>query len=214
MGASPGLPVHFWTAPIFKQIGDAMGKYLTYDDSFISSGRMAYARILVYLDLTDGLLEFINIQWRAFARRQPLDYKGVPFRCRRCHKVGHLFKDCPLNKWNSRHFMHHFPQSTREQEEQEQDDCVGEDLPQASVDFQRLASPRSGGTNSLSGSGQRSLAPALSAPRKRGRPPHRPSHSVPGLAAAASGDSYTSGSATQRLTIFPKKAQSGSKATG
>lgn len=58
----PGLPVHFWTEQIFKQIGDAMGKFLTYDDSFISSRTMAYARILVYMDLTYGLPEFINIQ--------------------------------------------------------------------------------------------------------------------------------------------------------
>lgn len=27
-----------------------------------------------------------------------MDYEGVPFRCRCSHKVGHIFKDCPLNK--------------------------------------------------------------------------------------------------------------------
>lgn len=25
-----------------------------------------------------------------------MDYEGVPFRCRRCHKVGHLYRDSPL----------------------------------------------------------------------------------------------------------------------
>ena len=57
-----------------------------------------YARILVHLDTSDRLQEYITIQWRNFSRRQNLDYEGVPFRCRRCHKIGHLYKDFPLNK--------------------------------------------------------------------------------------------------------------------
>ena len=26
-----------------------------------------------------------------------LDYEHIPFRCRRCHEYGHLYKSCPLN---------------------------------------------------------------------------------------------------------------------
>lgn len=29
---------------------------------------------------------------------QLIDYKHVPFRCRKCHDLGHLFRDCPLNQ--------------------------------------------------------------------------------------------------------------------
>lgn len=78
-----------------------MGTFLTFDDSFNTMRRMEFTRILVHMDLTNGLPEFINIQWRNITRRQLLGYEGVPFRCHRCHKVGHLFKDFPLNKWNS-----------------------------------------------------------------------------------------------------------------
>lgn len=67
---------------VFKKIGDSISTYLTYDNSFQSTGCMDFARILVHLDLSDGLLEHINIQWRNVARRQILDYEGVPFRCR------------------------------------------------------------------------------------------------------------------------------------
>jgi len=45
-----------------------------------------------------------------------LDYEGVPFRCRCFHKVGHLFKDCPLNKWNSSKSVRNFSQVFQEQE--------------------------------------------------------------------------------------------------
>ena len=29
---------------------------------------------------------------------QIVDYEHIPFRCRRCHEHGHLFRDFPLNK--------------------------------------------------------------------------------------------------------------------
>lgn len=57
---------------------------------------MTVARILVHLDTRAGLEEKITLHRRHFSRKQLLDYKGVPYRCRRCHKVGHLYKDCPL----------------------------------------------------------------------------------------------------------------------
>jgi len=97
-----GFPCHFWIEEISRWIGDGMGSYLTPDGSFQTTVRMAYARILVHLDLLDGLPEYNNIQWSNVTRRQMLDYEGVPFRCRCCHKVGHLFRDCPLNGWNYR----------------------------------------------------------------------------------------------------------------
>lgn len=28
---------------------------------------------------------------------QTIDYEHIPFRCRKCHEHGHLFRDCPLN---------------------------------------------------------------------------------------------------------------------
>lgn len=50
----------------------------------------------MHLDTREGLEEKITLQWRHFTKIQILDYEGVPFRCRRRHKVGHLFKECPL----------------------------------------------------------------------------------------------------------------------
>lgn len=50
----------------------------------------------MHLDTREGLEENITLQWHNFTKVQILDYEGVPFRCRRCHKVRHLFKECPL----------------------------------------------------------------------------------------------------------------------
>lgn len=93
----PGLPLHLWMEDVFRHIGNALGTFLTFDKSHQTTGRMVYTRILVHMDTTDGLLEHINIQWMNSTRRQTLDYEGVPFRCRGCHKVRHLFNECPLN---------------------------------------------------------------------------------------------------------------------
>src|ERR1700728_4655392 len=40
------------------------------------------------------------------------DYEHVPFRCRKCHALGHLFRDCPLNNK---------PETQNNQEPQSQD---------------------------------------------------------------------------------------------
>jgi len=34
-----------------------------------------------------------NIEWIHL-----IDYEHVPFRCRKCHDLGHLYKDCPPNR--------------------------------------------------------------------------------------------------------------------
>jgi hypothetical protein len=31
---------------------------------------------------------------------QTIDYEHIPFRCRKCHEHGHLFRECPLNATN------------------------------------------------------------------------------------------------------------------
>eukprot|EP00253_Pinus_taeda_P003838 PITA_03838 len=43
------------------------------------------------------ILEGIGNTISAFVK-QPLDYEHIPFRCRRCHEYGHLYRQCPLNK--------------------------------------------------------------------------------------------------------------------
>jgi len=47
--------------------------------------------------LDKALLDSVSLSHRDYEWIQPLDYEHVPFRCRKCHAIGHLFRDCPLN---------------------------------------------------------------------------------------------------------------------
>lgn len=92
----PGLPLQYWCEEVFIRIGNALGTYLGHDRTFVESRSRTLARILVHLDTHERLEEKITLQWGRHIRIQMLDYEGILFRCRRCHKVGHLIKECPL----------------------------------------------------------------------------------------------------------------------
>jgi hypothetical protein len=89
-----GLPPHLWNEKCFQAIGNHLGEFLVADMDFIDSGEMSVARILVLLNIREGLKEFLNLTYLGRTRVQILDYEGVPFRCRRCHEYGHIVKDC------------------------------------------------------------------------------------------------------------------------
>ena len=48
------------------------------------------------MDISGELLEGINLTWDDEDCFQTLDYEHIPFRCRRCHEHGHLYRECPL----------------------------------------------------------------------------------------------------------------------
>jgi len=92
----PSPPLQFWSKDIFRIIRDDLDTYLDHDRSYMDTGILAMARILVYLDTRDGLVESYRFQLGTTILWQELDYDGIPFRCRRCHKVSHLYKSFPL----------------------------------------------------------------------------------------------------------------------
>ena len=49
------------------------------------------------MNISKDLPEAINLSWEDEEWTQSLDYEHIPFRCRKCHKHGHLFRDCPTN---------------------------------------------------------------------------------------------------------------------
>ena len=92
----PTLSLQFWTRDVLRCNGEDLGIYLDHDRSYIETGNISMARILVHLDTREGLVKSYVLKYRNISKSQILDYVGVPFKCRRCHEVGHLYKHCPL----------------------------------------------------------------------------------------------------------------------
>jgi hypothetical protein len=92
----PSLPLQFWSLDYFKAIRNFLGDFLEADLSFEETKQRKIARILVNLNVREGLGEEIDLSWGSFTHTQLLDYENVPFRCRRCHQYGHLVANCHL----------------------------------------------------------------------------------------------------------------------
>jgi hypothetical protein len=50
------------------------------------------------MNISKELPRSITLEYQDEDWQQTLDYEHIPFRCRRCHEHGHLFRDCPLTK--------------------------------------------------------------------------------------------------------------------
>jgi hypothetical protein len=92
----PALPFHLWSFDYFKKIGNFLGDFLDEDMSFEETKQRKVARILVNLNVREGLGEEMDLSWGGYTYAKKLDYENIPFRCRRCHQYGHLVKNCKL----------------------------------------------------------------------------------------------------------------------
>ena len=66
------------------------------DMTYEETEQRKVARILVNLNVREGLGEEMDLTWGDYTYAQKLDYENIPFRCRRCHQYGHLIKNCKL----------------------------------------------------------------------------------------------------------------------
>ena len=77
-------------------VGNTLGTFLEADLSFVQSDVCCLGKILVLIDLSRGLVADLMISKANLSFLQPLVYVGIPFKCLRCHKHGHLVSDCRL----------------------------------------------------------------------------------------------------------------------
>jgi len=91
------LPMEYWDVDSLKNIGDGLGEFIKTVEETKLCRYTSYACICIFMRLDRPLLDSVSLFHDDYEWIQPLDYEHVPFRCRRCHALGHLFRDCPLN---------------------------------------------------------------------------------------------------------------------
>jgi hypothetical protein len=91
------LPQEFWLEEILMGIGSTVGQYVKASEATKIRKYTSYARICIYMDISKALPGSITLEYQDEDWNQTIDYEHIPFRCRKCHEHGHLFRDCPLN---------------------------------------------------------------------------------------------------------------------
>jgi hypothetical protein len=90
----PGCPLAVWNREAFMEIGNSIGKFLYVDPGLLAGSDRRMGKLLVEVDMFDGLSPEIELEWRGVLFVQKLDYQGVPFRCSVCKETGHLRHKC------------------------------------------------------------------------------------------------------------------------
>ena len=93
----PGLSLPFWFEDHFTYIGNLLSTFLEADTSYKLTKVKRVARILVNINIRNGLPGVVRLALRQCSYCQVLDYEHVSFMCRCCHDYGHLYRDCPHN---------------------------------------------------------------------------------------------------------------------
>ncbi|GLJ50401.1 hypothetical protein SUGI_1074260 [Cryptomeria japonica] len=96
----PYLPLHLWHDYRFEEISDAIGSFIMVDNESFELYLTTFAHILGKLDVSKELLAEIVINSSFGSWVQTLDYKGIPFMCRKCFKTGHAAGNCGVERKN------------------------------------------------------------------------------------------------------------------
>lgn len=87
----------YWEESLLKDIGNGLDEYIKVVEETKLRRYTSYAHICVFMRLDQALPDSVSLSHYDHEWIQPLDYEHVPFRCRKCHAHGHLFRECPLN---------------------------------------------------------------------------------------------------------------------
>ncbi|KAL6561399.1 hypothetical protein OROMI_017000 [Orobanche minor] len=98
----PNLPLECWSAKILSRIASRVGTPLLTDKLTKTMQRIAYARVLVDVDVSKELLKFVEIiDTRGISFQQKIEYEFVPRFCHACNRIGHSTELCKSKEGNS-----------------------------------------------------------------------------------------------------------------
>lgn len=90
----PRLPLQLWDREAFVAIGNELGHFLFVEENLIKQEDKRMGKLLVEIDVSNGLLETLDIDWRGNFFHQKLGNLGIPFQCSLCYRTRHLRRDC------------------------------------------------------------------------------------------------------------------------
>jgi hypothetical protein len=71
--------LNLWNITTLTVIGNLLGRFLKVDEAGLKSTDKRLARVLVEIDVTTGLMDSLEVEWRGQVMVQRLDYQGIPF---------------------------------------------------------------------------------------------------------------------------------------
>ena len=92
------LPLEYSDEDSLQDIGNGLGEFIKVEEETNLNRYTSYVWIFVYMYLRKALSDVVSLYHDDYEWLQTIDYEHVPFRCRKCHALGHLFQDCPSNK--------------------------------------------------------------------------------------------------------------------
>ncbi|XP_070023292.1 uncharacterized protein At4g02000-like [Nicotiana sylvestris] len=98
----PSLPVGYWTTDALSKMASAIGLPM-YTDKFTADlNKISYSRVLVKVDITEPLVETVEIVTPSGTRQQEILYEWRPKFCSECVHFGHDNFEC----WRTNHQNH------------------------------------------------------------------------------------------------------------
>ena len=92
------LHLDYWLLESLKAINNKLGHFKKNSDTTLRGKYTSFTHVYVDMYLSGALLDAFILEIYDEEWVEAVDYEHVPFRCRKCHEHGHLFRDCPLSK--------------------------------------------------------------------------------------------------------------------
>ncbi|XP_074318867.1 uncharacterized protein LOC141655697 [Silene latifolia] len=95
----PNLDPCFWSQAALSKVASFVGRPICADEPTTNKSKIAFARILVEVDLSKELPKGMTLQtpYRGTVL-QKIVYEWLPYYCHTCHKIGHTKDRCNKNK--------------------------------------------------------------------------------------------------------------------